>query len=277
MTAAGGPGNYAHYQWPTLPAGTYATAVEMDHVWVVLPTAKDTNGNAVFASTQQWYGPSSVGAYMGTQAWLQENGTMAYRALFSVWDASPMVQTSWLPGPGYCERFGGEGTGAHCIIAVQLVQGLTYRVRVEYIGRAQNASGAWGAAWRGTFTDVAANASVAIGTLFHPDMAPGVNGYGNLTIVAADFQEYFLSSACTAQAVAGIGLTGPRFTLTTGAVVTPVHASADYVADCAFSDVTGCIPSSDNSGAAPMCGPPHVYMLGGGATNRTNMPGAQLW
>lgn len=72
---------------------------------------------------------------MGTQAWLQSNGTMTYRALFSCWDASATVQTGWLPdAPGYCERFGGEGTGAHCIVPITLRQNTRYAVRVAFAG-----------------------------------------------------------------------------------------------------------------------------------------------
>lgn len=73
--------------------------------------------------------------YMGTQAWRLSNGSMTYRALFSCWDASATEQTGWVPGaPGYCERFGGEGTGSHCIVPVELRQGVRYAVRVEFAG-----------------------------------------------------------------------------------------------------------------------------------------------
>jgi hypothetical protein len=88
--------------------------------------------------------------------------------------------TSWLSGPGYCKRFGGEGTGAHCIIPVTLVQGREYDVVVEFVGRTSN-NGVMGSAWRGTITDVAANVTTVIGTLFHPDYN-GAQGYGLMTI-----------------------------------------------------------------------------------------------
>ena len=55
VSAAGGPGNYAHYTWPATPAGSSATSMDVTHVWTTLPTSKDVVGNAVFASTQHWY------------------------------------------------------------------------------------------------------------------------------------------------------------------------------------------------------------------------------
>ena len=95
------------------------------HHWAILPNQSETHGNAVFSSTQFWF-EAGPGGYMGTQAWRQNDGTMTYRALFSCWDADPQHMTGWVQGaPGYCERFGGEGTGSHCIIPVTLEQGVT--------------------------------------------------------------------------------------------------------------------------------------------------------
>ena len=83
-------------------------------------------------------------------------------------------------------------------------------------------------------------------------------------------QEYFLASGCDEQAVSSIGLTGPLFTLDDGTALLPEHASTDYAAGCAFSDVTSCIPGVG-------CGKPHVLLTAGGATTRTVPAGAQLW
>ena len=126
-----------------------------------------------------WYalGP---GGYMGLQAWL-DGSSMTYRALFSCWDYSAKVQTGWVTGEpgfeGFCERFGGEGTGAHCIIPVQLEQGAQYTVRVEYAGRHKDS----GNLWRGLFIDVGTNTTTVIGTLLHPDVGNSM-GYGMQTV-----------------------------------------------------------------------------------------------
>ena len=109
--AANGPGSYAHYTWPS-DAPKTAQSMSMQHIWVVMPNATETHGNAVFASTQFWWEAAGVGGYMGTQTWRQSDGTMTHRALFSCWDPSPTVTTGWVANaPGYCERFGGEGVG----------------------------------------------------------------------------------------------------------------------------------------------------------------------
>jgi hypothetical protein len=39
-----------------------------------------------------------------------------------------------------CSRFGGEGTGSHCMVGVPPVEGLTYNFKVSMSG--QNATGA---------------------------------------------------------------------------------------------------------------------------------------
>ena len=118
---ASGPGTYAHYVLPTTPGG--ATDIEHAVVWVHEPGADETHGNAVFASTQMWHA-AGPGGYLGTQRWLDTaTGKMVSKAIFSMWDASADVMTSWV-GPN-CERFGGEGTGG---VGVGFVVVLSYEV-----------------------------------------------------------------------------------------------------------------------------------------------------
>ena len=235
----------------------------VDHSWTTLPNATETRGNAVFASTQFWF-EGGPGGYMGTQAWRQDDGTMTYRALFSCWDADD-AETGWLPGaPGYCERFGGEGTGAHSIVPEVLEQGSVYTVSVVAAGG--NASGAY---WSGAIVDARTNASTPIGTLYFPN-SKGLAGYGDMTMAAADFLEWFEATDCSGQAVAGVGLAGPRMATAGGAIVVPVNASGDYAAGCDFSDVTACVPGHG-------CGAPWVFMEGGGDTQRTIPAGTPLW
>ena len=143
--AASGPGTYAHYALPSTPGGS--ADIEHAVVWTLEPGASERHGNAIFASTQMWQlaGP---GGYMGTQRYLDTaSGRMVGTAIFSMWDASADVQTGWR-GPN-CERFGGEGTGAHCLIDFDLVANDTYIVKVAADGH--NASGAF---WTGTIYDM---------------------------------------------------------------------------------------------------------------------------
>ena len=255
-SAASGPGAYVHY---SLPPGT-ATDVEMGYVWAVLPGPGETHGNAVFGSTQMWF-ENGVGGYFGTQSWRNADASLSHKALFSIWDYSASVATGWV-GPN-CARFGGEGTGSHCLVDIDLVAGAVYTVRLAAAG--SNASGAF---WAGTVRDGRTNATAAIGTLFTPT-PPGDNriGYGALKVAAASFEEWFEADGCDGQALAGVGLVGPRFN--NGSVVASA-ASGDYAGDCAHSDVTADIPGVGS-------GPGFAYMVGGGDTVRTTPAGTPLW
>jgi hypothetical protein len=258
--AASGPGTYAHYALPATPGGS--TDIEHAVVWTLEPGADEKHGNAIFASTQMWQlaGP---GGYMGTQRFLDTStGRVVGTAIFSMWDASATVQTGWR-GPN-CERFGGEGTGAHCLIDFDLVAEDTYIVKVAADGH--NASGAF---WTGTVYDMRNSRTTTIGTLFHPNFN-GAVGYGPLQVAAASFVEYFEADGCENQAQVGIGMLGPLFSNQT---IRPTQATGDYAGGsppCNFSDVTGCIP-----GLA--CGQPKVFHSVGGKVKRTTPAGVPLW
>ena len=109
---------------------------------------------AVHACTPK-HGLSCFAGYMGTQAFRDPSGALTFKALFSIWDVVPTAtsvrdgQAGWVPGaPGFCERFGGEGTGAHCIVSVTLQQGVVYAVRVANAGVTQ-VRARWGDAGEG--------------------------------------------------------------------------------------------------------------------------------
>lgn len=184
---------------------------------------------------------------------------MSHKAIFSCWDASSTVLTGWT-GPN-CARFGGEGTGSHCLIDVSIQQGVRYAVQVAASGK--NASGAF---WTGTFTDTSTGHVQEIGTLFHPNFG-GHTGYGAMQVAAASFQEYFLSSGCSGQAVSSIGLTGPTFN---NGTIAATQGYAGYVTDCEYSNVTPCLPGGS-------CHEHTLVLTGGGYTNRTTAPNAPLW
>lgn len=193
---------------------------------------------------------------------------MTYRALFSCWDASDSVETSWIDGaPGYCERFGGEGTGSHCIIPVELQQGVVYEVVVAFAGHVKS-GGVSGNAWAGSFVDTSTNTSTPIGTLFHPDFN-GYQGYGMMQIAGAHFQEYFLSSDCSGQAHSEIGLVGPFLTPAgTATIVAPSQAVANYAGNCTFDNVGGSAPGF----------PQHSVLLqAGGTVKRITPANVPLW
>jgi hypothetical protein len=254
-----GPGTYAHYALPSVPAGVE----DMEHavVWIVEPPSSETHGNAVFASTQMWHlgGP---GGYIGSQRWRNADGTMSSKAIFSMWDASADVMTGWV-GPN-CERFGGEGTGSHCTIEYELVTNNTYVLKYAHTGT--NSSGAM---WSGTITDMRSSKATKIGTLFYPNFG-ATSGYGALQVVAASFVEYFLADGCDGEAQSGIGMLGPLFSNLT---IRPTQATGDYAGGpppCLHSNVNGCIPGLT-------CGEPKVYHTLGGAVQRLVPAGTPLW
>ena len=196
---------------------------------------------------------------MGTQVWRQNDGTETHKAIFSCWDADKDTQTGWVGSN--CSRFGGEGTGSHCLITYPIEQGVRYAIRVAFAGK--NTSGAM---WKGTITNMKTKKATTIGTLFYPN-AKGKVGYGNFQIQAASFQEYFLSDGCENQATSGVGLSGPYFN---NRSIVASQAEPDYAAGCDYSDVNACIPGSK-------CGAPNIYMQAGGKTKRTTDKGKKLW
>lgn len=260
--SASGPGTYAHYKWPS--GHSSALGIRVNHIWTTLPNTTETHGNAVYAATQQWY-TSGPGGYMGTQAWRDGNGKMQYRALFACWDADKTHKTGWIDEPdGHCERFGGEGVGAHCIIPYTLKQGMEYAVELAFHG-----SNSTGAFWKGTITDMTNNITTNIGTLYYPNYKGNI-GYGNMQINAADFLEWFEADGCENQATAGVGLLGPYLTLPDKTIIIPTQATGSYVSGCPHEDVTAKIPAHGS-------GSPRIYMIGGGKTKQTVPANTPLW
>ena len=179
--AGGAPGTYASYDWPKPAAGApKLTSIDMEteHTWVTIPKGSDSDGNGVFASSQYWYesygGPcpnrsdhgmscNSAG-YMGSQVMKGKAGAEKQVFTFSCWDADSAYKVSWTTpkdadGNG-CSRFGGEGTGSHCMLTVPATEGATYKFRVASSGK--NATGAM---WTGTLT-ISSGKAMSVGTLF---------------------------------------------------------------------------------------------------------------
>mmetsp|Transcript_57614 Transcript_57614/g.166799 ORF Transcript_57614/g.166799 Transcript_57614/m.166799 type:complete len:703 (+) Transcript_57614:102-2210(+) len=259
-----GPGAYAKYAM----GDKLAEDMEVDHIWIRMPEASETNGNAIFASTQYWF-ESGVGGYFGTQVWREGTLTSEFahrggrreikRAIFSCWDADDEHQTGWV-GEN-CERFGGEGTGAKCSIPYDFLPGRRYTMRMELEGHRAD-----GDMWTGYITDVASATRTKIGTLLMPSRPP-YQGLGKLLTRSAAFLEYFRARGCEDQAFSSVGLIGPYFANRT---IQPLQAYAAYAPDCSAADVTACIPEYG-------CGAPRVLMTAGGATRRTSTPMQQLW
>ena len=276
--AAGAPGLYCNYVWPS-DAGT-SPDMEVEHTWTTIPKASSTDGNGVFASSQYWY--ESYGAacpnrsdhgmscnsagYMGSQVMRGGPGGAEKQVfIFSCWDADSAHKVSWTTpmdasGNG-CSRFGGEGTGSHCMLTVPATEGVTYKFRVASSGK--NATGAM---WTGTLTDTSSGKQQEVGTLFYPHL-PGKVGFGNFKVQSDDFLEYFLGGTCDGAVTTQVGIAGPFFN---GRKTEPSQAHPAYGSSggCERSDVSACVPGVG-------CGKPNVLLSGGVKRNNTDQ--TPLW
>ena len=107
--------------------------------------------------------------------------SLSATALILLWthkpNPLPLSDTVRTLGAGEnCERFGGEGTGSHCLVYTTLLPDRTYTVRVEL-----DSTNATGSLWLGTISDTESGATSEIGRLFYPNFG-SFEGYGNLTI-----------------------------------------------------------------------------------------------
>ena len=80
-------------------------------------------------------------------------GTERVVFIFSCWDADSGHKVGWTEATAMdkagngCARFGGEGTGSHCMSALPVKEGETHTFRVAFAG-----SNSTGALWTGTAT-----------------------------------------------------------------------------------------------------------------------------
>eukprot|EP01052_Picozoa_sp_SAG31_P029921 SAG31_NODE_3021_length_4780_cov_10.795770_3_plen_258_part_00 len=156
-----------------------------------------------------------------------KDGAERHVFIFSCWDADTAHRVGWTvdmddQGNG-CSRFGGEGTGSHCMLAVPPVQGIKYSFKVAFDGK--NESGAF---WTGKLTSTEPSTGVervqTVGTLFYPHL-PKMVGFGQFKIQSDDFLEYFLGGDCAKAVDVAVGISGPYFN---GKTVTPLQAYPAY-------------------------------------------------
>jgi transcriptional regulator GlxA family with amidase domain len=268
--AAAGPTAYVHYTSPT----SVSDDVLVDHVWETIPKASEKAGNAVFASMQVWF-ENGVGGYFGTQVWREGavdglgrrvTADEAHRVIFSVWDA-PRGKRVGFAGE-HCGRFGGEGTGSHCVAPYNFTPGAAYSLRVRR--DSHNGTGDW---WVASVQDIRSQGPPHdFGSLYLPDTSttsqahlPGtLSGFGGLQTKAAAFLEYFEATGCTGQPLSSVGLIGPWWQ---GGELQPSQAYPGYAPPspgvCNLSDVSDCIYGAG-------CGPLRALFTAGGNTTRSH-------
>lgn len=270
------PVTYINYH---LDFGPRVDSMEVEHVWITVPQMHD-NANAVFASNTFWF-EKGHGGYMGTQVWRlgvtdQDLGFLfagdaTYRVIFSIWDGSPTHRAE--AGTDAislknCERFGGEGTGAHCFIAYPIKPGVKVGVRMVRGGRTVQ-NGVNGDLWVGKAFNPDTSQEHTIGSIFAPDLE-GTEGFGLLEPwnSRTAFQEYYEATGCENQALSQVGIFGPWFDKRK---ILPIAAEAKYTNDCIREDVSRCVEGFG-------CGKPMALLsAGGNRLHRTAVPGLDLW
>ncbi len=234
--------------------GTY-TWYTFDHVSSIYNLDIYTKWNespangAIFAAFQIGF-QAGGGGYIGTQV----NGTKKL-VLFSLWD---MEENSASAQPtGNCGRFGGEGTGAQCLIEYNWVEGREYRLRIWALD-----SDSEGERWIATIYDTSTQVDTMIGIIKLLN-SKGHKGYGWLTPYnLITWLEYFSGPVqCTNQPYANVQWRGPYANNNT---YTADNAVVTYASGCDANNVT-----------SP--GRPLALHEAGGATRQITAIHTNLW
>lgn len=166
---------------------------------------------------------ASQGGYMGTQLVGKTK-----KVIFSIWDISEDAMTAepnWLT----CRRFGGEGTGAQCIISYNWVNNREYRLRIWTAG-----SDSTGENWIATIYDTQSDDETTIGVI-HLKNSNGYTGYGWLTNGPSIFLEYFGGpDACVDQPYSRVTWRGPY---ANAAAYTATVAQVPFYPNCSTNNV----------------------------------------
>jgi len=138
------------------------------------------------------------GGYMGTQI----VGNVR-KVIFSIWDITEGVETA-IPVSSNGRRFGGEGTGAQCLLEYDWVPNREYRLRIWELN-----SDAEGESWIASVYDTATGNETTIGIIYLKN-SRGYKGYGWLKNDPSTFLEYFGGSdTCSDQPYSKVTWRGP--------------------------------------------------------------------
>lgn len=221
----------------------------------------------VYALNQFYFQAGDIGGYIGLQK--DPRGKFA---IFSIWDAGADFATA-LP-TGNCKRFGGEGSGAQCLIRYDWQTGREYRLRLWALGRQSIGNGE---RWLATVMDTTAGLETTIGTIELRDVG-GHAGFGRLSaargMIAVD--EYYGGPGvvvdCSQLPHFKVTRRGPfadNDDTKPGVNVKPVAALVNF---SGFGVGTDCPNNNAVSHAAYS-----VTMESGGATQRITPDGSDLW
>jgi len=189
------------------------------------------------------------GGYIGTQL-----VGSSKKAIFSIWDITEGSETAQ-PAHTNCGRFGGEGTGAKCIIDYPWQEGREYRLRVWEAGTDDT-----GEFWVGTIYDTVTQEETVIG-LIHLENTGGYTGYGWLTNKCSTFLEYFGGpETCFGQPYSEVTWRGP-------------YANhGNFLANSAIVSYNPCPTTNVTSEGRPL-----VTHEAGDDVQQTTPAGKELW
>lgn len=143
--------------------------------WQTVPTT-----TSIFAAYQFGF-QAGNGGYIGTQIY----NTGSKKAIFSIWDVDGFPQSSQ-PNSTWCQRFGGEGLGAQCVIDYPWVVNREYKLVVHKQSTITD-----GEIWEGLITDTVTGTETLIGRLKVSNIN-AFNGFGRLNgSHSNNFHEYF--------------------------------------------------------------------------------------
>ena len=167
---------HAYYVFDTAKPGAETTyeAMSITQVW---DRVEVTNWTDVYGANEFFFENGITGYFGGLaeHTWNASTKTIGLKHTldFAIWDfcgvprygskpcASGHKITSFPLDTSRCERFGGEGTGSHCGVPLEMIQGREYSFHLEL--SMQNASGA---GWRATVVDEFTGLEHPLGSLF---------------------------------------------------------------------------------------------------------------
>jgi len=169
-----GTSSHACYNFPN--GITPSLHFEAGLVWIDVE-----KGEFVYGAMQFWF-ENGQGGYFGGH-YLNKT---AHIYDFAIWDYSDTAENTSMAVDPWCDRFGGEGAGSHCLVPVDFVYGHEYRMKLSF--NKSTSTQDW---WTATSLDLTTNEVQYIGTLGLSNTKTQCPPYGNIkTTGNIGFQEY---------------------------------------------------------------------------------------
>ena len=196
------------------------------------------------------------GGYIGTQS--DSNGK---HAIFSIWDDVDGSMSA-LGISSNCDRFGGEGVGARCLIDYPWIAGREYLMRIWVLAKVNDTE-----QWLGVIKDTVTQVETTIGVISLRN-SKGYLGYGWLTKTRISvFLERYVSDpagGCASQPDAKVTWRGPYANNNSATAISALASFAHYPTSCPNTNVWS-------------TGAPFISTEDGGTTQRTTPEYTNVW